>query len=506
MLTERATALENAELERRLTEDRIDVTLPATRRSRPATCTWSPRPGARSRTSSSAGLLGRRGPRGRVRLLQLHRAQHPADHPARRCRTPSTSATTSSCARTPRRSRCARWRCRSRRSTSSCPARVYRRDTRRHHTPMFHQMEGLAVDEDITLGDLKGMLLDFARAMFGRDRGPAAPGLLPVHRAERRGRRLLLRCGGARPAPRGRPRPLCKGTGWIEILGSGMVDPNVYGFVADRATTPSASRASRSAWASTGSHAAPQGARPARVLRQRPPAPGAVRVRVPVAGWQGSYCDPGCWPPSSPTADDGRAEVERLDRSGSATLRPSWSGRSSTAEQHPTPTGSRSARSTTAARASPARSSAAPPTWPAGQTVAVALPGRVMPDGSRLGEAKLRGVQSSGMILAEDEVGLGEDHAGIMVLPDGSSAGRAARRPPADRRRRARARGQAQPARPLSVYGVAREVHAVTGRRWPRTRGARTPSRGAATAPTTTSRRYPTPRSACASRRACSRT
>src|SRR3712207_7431702 len=50
------------------------------------------------------------------------------------------------------------------------PGRTYRRDSDATHTPMFHQLEGLAVDEDITLGDLRGVLLEFARAMFGEER------------------------------------------------------------------------------------------------------------------------------------------------------------------------------------------------------------------------------------------------------------------------------------------------------------------------------------------------
>src|SRR5205085_1088765 len=58
-----------------------------------------------------------------------------------------------------------------------------------------------------------------------------------------------------------------------------------------------------------------------------------------------------------------------------------------------------------------------------GQTVAVAWPGAIMPDGSQLGEAKLRGVKSSGMILAEDEVGISDDHKEIMVLENGARPG-----------------------------------------------------------------------------------
>jgi phenylalanyl-tRNA synthetase beta chain len=104
------------------------------------------------------------------------------------------------------------------------------------------------------------------------------------------------------------------------------------------------------------------------------------------------------------------------------------------------------------------------PNVAAGQTVAVAKPGAVMPDGTKLGKAKLRGIESNGMILAEDEVAIGTEHAGIMVLePNGLVPGTpletvlpiatdvleleiTSNRPDC-----------------LGVYGVARETHAATG-------------------------------------------
>ena len=103
------------------------------------------------------------------------------------------------------------------------------------------------------------------------------------------------------------------------------------------------------------------------------------------------------------------------------------------------------------------------PNVAAGQTVAVARPGAVMPDGTTLGSARLRGVESAGMILAEDEVAIGADHAGIMVLENGAAPGTPLldvlpiRTDVLDL--------EITPNRPdcLGVYGVAREVHAATG-------------------------------------------
>ncbi|MEA2282890.1 MAG: phenylalanyl-tRNA synthetase beta chain, partial [Solirubrobacteraceae bacterium] len=103
------------------------------------------------------------------------------------------------------------------------------------------------------------------------------------------------------------------------------------------------------------------------------------------------------------------------------------------------------------------------PNVAAGQVVAVARPGAVMPDGTRLRQAKLRGVESDGMILAEDEVAIGTDHDGIMVLDDDLVPGT----PLADVLPIATdvLELEITPNRPdcLSVYGIAREVHAATG-------------------------------------------
>jgi phenylalanyl-tRNA synthetase alpha chain len=112
------------------------------------------------------------------------------------------------------------------------PGRVYRPDSDATHTPQFHQVEGLAVDEDITLGDLKGTLLAFARSVFGEDRDVRLrPHFFPFTEPSVEVDVSCFHCSGSGFMRDGSRCPLCKGEGWLEVLGAGEVDPNVYSHV-----------------------------------------------------------------------------------------------------------------------------------------------------------------------------------------------------------------------------------------------------------------------------------
>jgi len=185
-------------------------------------------------------------------------------------------------------------------------------------------------------------------------------------------------------------------------------------------------------------------------------------MRVPLA-WLRSYCDP----PLDAAGIGERldltgTELERIERVGVGSTEGFVVGRVLACSAHP---GADRLRvcSVDDGSAQPRTIVCGAPNVAAGQTVAVALPGAVMPDGSVLGEAKLRGVASSGMILAEDEVGIGPDHGGTMVLADGLEPGSplAETLPIADEVLEL----EITPNRPdcLSVWGIAREVHAATG-------------------------------------------
>jgi phenylalanyl-tRNA synthetase alpha chain len=112
------------------------------------------------------------------------------------------------------------------------PGKVYRRDSDATHSPMFHQIEGLAIAEGLTLADLKGTLLALCRAIFGGEREVRLrPHFFPFTEPSVEVDVSCFQCGGSGSLPDGERCNLCKGQGWIEILGAGMVDPNVLGFV-----------------------------------------------------------------------------------------------------------------------------------------------------------------------------------------------------------------------------------------------------------------------------------
>ena len=105
------------------------------------------------------------------------------------------------------------------------PGKVYRRDSDVSHTPMFHQVEGLLVDKGVTLGDLKGSLTSFVHQMFGKDTSLRfRPSFFPFTEPSAE---VDIRC----VICKGKGCRTCSHTGWLEILGSGMVDPEVYRFV-----------------------------------------------------------------------------------------------------------------------------------------------------------------------------------------------------------------------------------------------------------------------------------
>ncbi len=113
------------------------------------------------------------------------------------------------------------------------PGRVFRLDNDATHTPQFHQIEGLAVDDGITLADLKGTLLAFARAIFGEEREvQLRPDFFPFTEPSVEVDVSCFNCKRGHLED-GSRCPLCKGSGWLEILGAGMVDPNVFAYVSE---------------------------------------------------------------------------------------------------------------------------------------------------------------------------------------------------------------------------------------------------------------------------------
>jgi phenylalanyl-tRNA synthetase beta chain len=185
-------------------------------------------------------------------------------------------------------------------------------------------------------------------------------------------------------------------------------------------------------------------------------------MKIPLS-WLHEYVDPGL--PAQELGDRltmTGTKLEALHHHGVGDTSAFVVGRVLSAEQHPDADRLRVC-TVDVGEAEPAQIVCGAPNVAAGQVVAVARPGAVMPDGTRLGRARLRGVESHGMILAEDELAIGTDHAGIMELDVDAPAGTALEQvlPIATEVLEL----EITPNRPdcLGVYGVAREVHAITG-------------------------------------------
>jgi phenylalanyl-tRNA synthetase alpha chain len=235
LLERRGAELDASELDRRLAEDRIDVTLPGD----------PPAPLGRSHLVSQIrrrmedifiglGFSVLEGPEVEYDYYNFSALNHPPEHPAR---SPQDTFYFSDSVLL--RTHTSPMQIRAMEEHEPpiyvvVPGRVYRPDTPdATHVPMFHQLEGLAIDEDITLADLQGVLLQFARQMFGEETDVRLrPGYFPFTEPSVEVDVSCFRCKGSGFVGAERC-PTCKGEGWIEILGSGMVDPNVLDYVKD---------------------------------------------------------------------------------------------------------------------------------------------------------------------------------------------------------------------------------------------------------------------------------
>lgn len=224
MMEEVRIRLEEEELNRRLEKEKIDVTLPSTSVHFGSVHPLTQIIDEIEELFVSMGYDVVEGPEVETDLYNFEKLNLPKGHPARdaqdsfyiteelllRTQTSPVQARTmdANAEKTPIR--------------VICPGKVYRRDDDdATHSHQFTQIEGLVIDKDISLADLKGTLEVFARKVFGEDREiRLRPSFFPFTEPSLEVDVSCMKCGG-------KGCSVCKGTGWIEILGSGMVHPNV---------------------------------------------------------------------------------------------------------------------------------------------------------------------------------------------------------------------------------------------------------------------------------------
>ena len=223
MISEKQQELQNKELERRLKEEEIDISLPSRKIKRGSRHPFQRIIEDVEDFFVSMGYDVVDGPELETDENCFQRLNVPLGHPARdsqdtfyideeyllRTQTSSVQARTmqANAEKTPIR--------------MICPGKVYRRDDDATHSHQFGQVEGLVVDKDISLADLKGTLEMFAKKILGENtKVRFRPSFFPFTEPSVEVDVTCFKCGG-------KGCPLCKQTGWIELLGAGMVHPNV---------------------------------------------------------------------------------------------------------------------------------------------------------------------------------------------------------------------------------------------------------------------------------------
>ncbi len=222
MLDERQQAMQKKERELRLQMERLDVTEP-----KPLPEIGSVHPNTLDLNEVVDGFTGMgfevvEGPEVELDHFNFELLNIPKNHPARdaqdtfyiddnvvlRTHTSPVQARTMTTRKPPIR--------------IICPGRVYRADeVDATHSPVFHQIEGLVIDEGVSMGDLKATLAAFARRLYGSDiHVRFRPSFFPFTEPSAEADLTCVSC-------RGKGCRICKGTGWIEVLGCGMVNPHV---------------------------------------------------------------------------------------------------------------------------------------------------------------------------------------------------------------------------------------------------------------------------------------
>jgi phenylalanyl-tRNA synthetase alpha chain len=242
LLERRAGELDASELEDRLASDRIDVTLPGTPARPPGHLHLITRT-TRQIEDVMIGLGYRvvEGPEIEHDYYNFTALNHPPGHPARMLQ---DTFYIQSNPELLLRTHTSPVQIRAMEAQPPpvfliMPGKVYRRDSDATHTPMFHQVEGLAIGEGITLADLQGTLEEMLKEIFGSGReARMRPHFFPFTEPSVEFDVSCFQCEGSGELAGGERCNLCKGQGWIEVGGAGMVDPNVLGFVAGNGYDP----------------------------------------------------------------------------------------------------------------------------------------------------------------------------------------------------------------------------------------------------------------------------